>query len=341
VGLLVVLAALLKWLGTAATKRGTVVRHAAIAFFLVLAAGAETVAARSYQRHWRDTLSLYSYLLAIEPNATVLNTGMGVELEQHGRTEEAIVHYRRALKTSPDDKIARANLAVALQRLGGAHNAEAKEHYLRVLEAHPDLVPARLNLGSLVLSEGNVDRAIDHYREAVNIAPDNVVAHYNLGKAMAFAGLPEEGLRELRAALRVSPRHIPVMQDLAWFLATHPSRAIRDPNEAVTLAERSRNITGGRDARSLAILAAAYACDGQYKKASETGQKALIIARRLDRDELAADVEEQLRLYGMGLPYLEAPRVQLDRLVAETKSQADQAQADTQDATENLELETK
>ncbi len=94
-------------------------------------------------------------------------------------------------------------------------------------------------------------------------------------------------------------------------------------------------MTRGRDVTALDTLAAAYACDGQYHKALETGQEALTIARRLGDDQLIADIEERVRLYSMSLPYWEAPRVQLDRMIAE-RAKWEKAASGTAEAAEDV-----
>lgn len=317
-GFLMVLAALLKWLGAVTAERRKIMLQTGLVVVLLMAAGAETIALRRYQSQWSDTVRLHEYLLSTEPHATKLNSSLGVEFAARGQIEKAVEHYHRALESSPDDNASRYNLALVLSRWGPEHTNAAIEHYRKVLEMEPDFTLARLNLGNLFLATSDCNEAIAQYQTIIKDRSDFAPAYYNLGRALTFSGHPAEGIEHLREAFRIDPGFFSARNDLVWFLATHPNEAIRDPNEAVALATKTRDMTGSRNARVLDILAAAYASSGQYGKAVETAQEALTIMRRLPQndDELVTDIQERLRLYSMSLPYWETPRVQLDRMIA-------------------------
>ncbi len=343
-GFLMVLAALARWFIDAAPERRRAIRQVVLFVVLVAAAGAETVALRRYQSRWRDTVELHEYLLETEPDAPKLNSSLGVAYAHRGQPDMAVECYRRALASSPDDKVAHYNLALALSRQGPQHTKEVVEHYQKALEADPTLTVAYLNLGNILLATGDCDRAIEQYQEILETRSDFAPAHYKLGMALTFSGKPAKGLKRLREALQVNPSFLLALKDAAWFLATHPDEAIRDPNEALGYAEQAATRSDRRDAGVLDVLAAAYASDAQYAKAVETAQEALTMARRLRRDELATRIEEHLRAYEMERPYIESPRVQFDRLVAKARTEETQAgdgRPEAGDATEDSESETQ
>lgn len=336
-GFLMVAAALLKWLGAVTPERRKTLGRAALVTVLLIAAGAETIALRRYQSQWRDTVKLHEYLLETEPNATKLNSSLGVEFAARGQTDKAVEYYHRALESSPDDNVSRYNLALVLSRSGTEHIDEAIAHYQKALEQEPDFVLARLNLGNVFLARGDCNEAIEQYRTIIKDRPDFAAAHYKLGQALTFIGEPVDGIEHLCEALRINPAFSSAQRDLAWFLATHPNEAIRDPNEAVTLSEQLCDITNRRDARMLDILAAAYASNGQFDKAIEMARQAHTLAVRLRRIKLAGDIEERLQLYGVRSPYWEAPRTQLERIIVETTKANTE---ETAEPAENAETET-
>jgi tetratricopeptide (TPR) repeat protein len=183
----------------------------------------------------------------------------------------------------------------------------------------PALVKAHINLTGILLSRGEAREALSHCEQAARLKPGLPLAQYNWGKVLVIAGEPDRGKEHLREAIRLAPGYLPAVRDMAWFLATHPENAIRDPNEAIKLGERAQALTGGRDAGVLDVLGAAYASHQEYRKATETTEKALAIANRLRDYELAGQIQERLQLYQYGCSYYENPRVQLDRLVAKAK----------------------
>jgi tetratricopeptide (TPR) repeat protein len=301
---------------------------------------------RRYQSQWSDTVKLHEYLLVTEPHATKLNSSLGVELASRGQFAQAVESYRRALESSPDDKVTHYNLALALSRQGTGHTDEVIEHYQKALEKEPKFVVARLNLGNVFLNMGDCTRASEQYQEILRIRTDFGPAKYNLGRAMIFSDKPAEGIECLREAVRLHPGFLMATRDLAWFLATHPSAEVRDANEAIRLAERATAMTQGRDAVALDTLAAAYAIDERYKKATDTAEKALALAKRVANHRLAAEIQERLRLYQFECPYYEDPKVQLERMVAKAKkAPVDSSQltvdSGSEPQTENCELETE
>jgi tetratricopeptide (TPR) repeat protein len=72
-------------------------------------------------------------------------------LHSQGRIDEAIVHYRKALETKPDDISTHNNLGLALQAKGQI--AEAIDHYEFVLKADPDYVNALINLAGILATD--------------------------------------------------------------------------------------------------------------------------------------------------------------------------------------------
>jgi len=331
-------------LGQHGSRRRVWMPSAVVAGFL-LVASAEAAAARAYMNRWHDSTSLYEYMLTLTPDSGILHRDLGAALSKAGRSEEAVEHYRQALRTRPHDPLIHFNLATDLAKSEDKIE-EAIEHYEKAVEIDPAHLKAHLNLGSMFLSKGQVEEAVVHCEEAVQLNPQFVLAQYNLGKVLAIAGRPVDAIQHLREAIRLNPGFALATKDLAWFLATHPSAEVRDANEAIRLAERAREATQGQDVGVLDALAAAYALDGQYKKAVETAQKALAMATRLRSHELADRIQERLRLYQLECPYYEDPKVQLERLVAKRKKLAVASCQLTVDSnsereTENRELPTE
>jgi hypothetical protein len=58
----------------------------------------------------------------------------------------------------------------------------------------------------------------------------------------------------------------------------------------------------------LRTLAAAYAEAGQFGKAIEGARAAMQVARMQGDDSLAAELQQEIALYELGLPYRETPK---------------------------------
>ncbi|MCX5645398.1 MAG: tetratricopeptide repeat protein [Phycisphaerae bacterium] len=286
---------------------------------LLVVFAAESRATRAYAGHWRDSVGLYEYLLTVTPRSALLHCDLGAALALTGRTGEAIEHYRQAVQIEPQYALAHFNLGAELAKSADTTD-DAIEQYQEALKNDPGLLKAHLNLVGAFLAKGRLQEAVTHAEKAVQLNGEHVFAQYNLGKVLLIAGKAPEGLRHLHEALRINPGFTLAVRNLAWALATHPDTSVRDPNEAIRLAQRAQTMTQGRDAGVLDTLAAAYAAGGQYRKAVETAEKALAMVKRLRDYDLTADIEERLRLYQWGCPHYEGPKVQLDRLLAKNKS---------------------
>ena len=78
---------------------------------------------------------------------------------------------------------------------------EAIDHYRKALKIKPDFAEAHINLGNALARRGQVDEAISHYRKALEIKPENAEAHNNFGVVLAGHGQVDEALQHFQKAL--------------------------------------------------------------------------------------------------------------------------------------------
>ncbi|HTM09557.1 MAG TPA: tetratricopeptide repeat protein [Verrucomicrobiae bacterium] len=153
----------------------------------------------------------YRAALAIRPNAQA-HSAWGDILSQRGRTDEAVEHYREAIRLDGGFLPARQALALILIRRGEVD--QAAEQYRAALGAAPRFVEGHNNLGLILASRGKVDEAIAQYREALKINPDFALAHVNLGDALLLQGKTDEAIAEINKALELDPNLISARRSL-------------------------------------------------------------------------------------------------------------------------------
>jgi hypothetical protein len=95
------------------------------------------------------------------------------------------------------------------------------------------------------------------------------------------------------------------LQRAAWVLATSPDASIRDGGEALALALRAVEISGGSDAGMLDTLAAAYAERGRFAEAVSTARAALARATQENLRALEAGISMRVALYEADQPFRE------------------------------------
>ena len=222
---------------------------------------------------------------------------------QSGEIEEAAGVLRDAIEADPNFGQAHYDLGAVLQARGELEGAIAS--YRRAIELDPDSAAAHAGLGSALGVQGKLEEAIVSLRRALELKPDFLGARANLAQVLKRNGRSEEALEHYRELLRLFPDWLPALNGIAWILATHPDENVRDPEEAVRVAEHAAARSNYRHPISLDTLAAAYAANGDFKMAISSAEKAAEYATTAGEQELAAIIRERLELYRQGRAYLD------------------------------------
>lgn len=263
----------------------------------------------------------------------------GVALAKSGRPREAKALFERVRRTEPQNAEATYNLgmialgegdiagatellgeatrqnplhasawlALAEVQAGAGNWDEAANGYRRALAARPEETIARIGLALCLVHGGKANEGVDILEEASRAAPENPGIRHALGLAYAAVGRPREAVGELRAALAREPDWSVAGNDLAWILATHPERALRNGPEALEAARRAVAASGRSDPSFLDTLAAAFAECGEFDRATETVGEALALAEGRGLTGLANTLRERQALYRDKRPYRSAP----------------------------------
>jgi len=289
---------------------------------------------------YTDIETLWRTTLARNPECWMAQTNLGLVLLQKGEIDDGIAHYRSALQMQPDSWDAEYNLGTAL--LGKGQLDEAILHCEKAVAMRPTDPDAQVSLGDALFQKGRIDEAIAHYQKAITVHPDHFLARYSLGHALlekgeldsaiqvcrsalllrpwdadcqttlAIAleekGNPAEAIQHYQNALEFAPQSISTLTNLAWLLATSQDASLRDGPKAVELAKQADRLVGGTNALVLRTLAAAYGENGEFANAIRTAQSAMQLARMHGEDALRMDLDQQIALYKLGMPYRDTPK---------------------------------
>jgi tetratricopeptide (TPR) repeat protein len=323
--------------GWTSPRLGGFLRRALLLLPVLLILGAEWRGVRATLRNWGDSMTLARHMERTAPASPAVQVFLGNLLDAGSAPEEALLHLRRAVDIAPDYFPARQSLGVVLARHG--HAAESLPHLRRAAELRPEdfdaayalgnslrfagrpeeaevefrralrLQPGSLGaldqLGSVLYLQGRAAESAEQFRRAVALAPDNSLMHYRLAMALTMlGGHAAEAADHLRHVARIRPDSPQPLVALAWLLATCPEPGVRDAAEAMRLATRAAELTGGRDPTVLDALAAAQAAGGRYAEAARTARAALALALRQRADAVARGLRERLALYERGRAYL-------------------------------------
>jgi len=238
--------------------------------------------------------------LKLQPRSAAAHNGLGIAAFQAGRVDEAIDEYGQAVEMQPGYAEAHSNLGAAYLQAGRVE--EAAGEYRRALKIQPAFAPAHYNLGNIWLQQQRIPEAMNEYRIALGISPDYVVAHISLGLACLQLGQVEEAISEYRRALALQPDNVDALNNLAWVLATCPPASPSRTAEALELAGRASQLSGGNNPQILRTLAAAYAAVARYDEAAVTARRALDLAGIQKNGPMADALRQELKLYTAGMP---------------------------------------
>jgi tetratricopeptide (TPR) repeat protein len=185
-----------------------------------------------------------------------------------------------------------------------AGNSQDAIPYLRrAVEIRTDSAEAFYNLGKAYIGVQRLNEAIDAWTNAVRIRPWYFEAHEGLGIAYYFTGDSKAALLHSRLALDGEPDRVSVLVLAASVMATEGNSSIlRNGAEAVQLAERADQLSGGQDVSVLDTLSAAYAEGGHMEKAIETEERALSLAESAGGTGPIDRLKAHLAKYRAGFP---------------------------------------
>jgi tetratricopeptide (TPR) repeat protein len=252
----------------------------------------------------------FEKVLEIQPDDAQTHHDLAAALLQSGRAEAAVAHCETALKLQPNFVAARSSLAAGLFQLGRVDEAIA--HFQKVLDVQPDNAEVHNNLGWCLLQSGHENEAAAHFETVLKLQPDFAPAYANLALACLQQGRTREAVGHFQSFLKLQPDAVPVLSRLAWLLATSSDAVIRNGAQALELAQRANQISGGRDPTILQTLAAAYAEHGQFGEAAATARLGLELTDRTSQTTLHNALQVQLTAYQAGRSFHEigepAPR---------------------------------
>jgi Flp pilus assembly protein TadD len=147
----------------------------------------------------------YTKALGIKPDFIKAHDNLGVALTESGRLDEAIRNFSEALRIRPRDPMIHSNLGLALMRQGNFQ--EAIHHFSEALRIRPNYAEAHNNLGIALAQHGNLKDAVEHFSKALRTEPHNAKIHSNLGQAFMLQGKLQEAARHFSEAVRLKPEY--------------------------------------------------------------------------------------------------------------------------------------
>ncbi|EPY77343.1 UDP-N-acetylglucosamine--peptide N-acetylglucosaminyltransferase subunit isoform 1 [Camelus ferus] len=156
----------------------------------------------------QEAIEHYRHALRLKPDFIDGYINLAAALVAAGDMEGAVQAYVSALQYNPDLYCVRSdlgNLLKALGRLEEAKVAEAEDCYNTALRLCPTHADSLNNLANIKREQGNIEEAVRLYRKALEVFPEFAAAHSNLASVLQQQGKLQEALMHYKEAIRISP----------------------------------------------------------------------------------------------------------------------------------------
>lgn len=248
--------------------------------------------------YWRNSLVFYSRILEISKNSDMAQNGIGVALSSAGRKEEAIEHFKEALRLNPASVHAFYNLGIDLADTGRLD--EAMVQFSAALKLNPRNEQLHNNAGVILVQQGKLEQALDQFNESIRLNPIYPKPYLNSARIYESRGAFGNAVTNYSKALQLEPDSSETLDRLALLLATCRDSRWRNPAGAVQLAQRATELTRSKEPNYLATLATSYASAGQYSNAAIAAELARQCAAANKLEALAAKIDKDLLFFKAG-----------------------------------------
>lgn len=165
---------------------------------------------------WSDNVTLFSHAVAVTDRNYVALTNLALAKEKLGKTDEAISHYREALRYAPAIAVIHNYLGIALAK--NKDTLEAASHYAEAIRLKPEYREAHFNLGIVLDQQGKTEEAISHFEEALRLNPNDAEVHNNLGATLGKQGKIDEAIEHFEESVRIRPAYPSALYNLGFAL---------------------------------------------------------------------------------------------------------------------------
>ncbi|MCI0616881.1 tetratricopeptide repeat protein [bacterium] len=223
----------------------------------------------------------------------------GRTLLQKGDYEGGIHELQLAVNALPDPRIY-DTLGIAYQYQ--KKYREAIEQHRAALALDPKSAGTMNNLASALAELGKINEAISYLNQAIEAQPDFAYSYSHLARLQLHDQNFVDAIHALQMGNQNLPDNSELALQLAWLLATVPEENLRRCNDSLNLADRLCVKKNFQDPECLHVMAAAYACSGDFDRAIETAKKTEQLATT---DSLKKRIRMQLNHYSKKQIYYE------------------------------------
>lgn len=154
---------------------------------------------------WQNSSTLYQHAAEVTTNNDWAHLNIGVVMAQRGDKENAIVHFKEAIRIKPYAFRVYNNWALLLSKTG--EHKEAISLLEKSLRINDKNFETHYLLGISFANIGEIDKALFHLSEALRLSPQQPIVHNAAGAILLNMGKIDEAIDHFRQALLIAPAY--------------------------------------------------------------------------------------------------------------------------------------
>ena len=170
--------------------------------------------AKTYQSLGQLKAAEKYFQLAIDQEPAMANAlyQYGLFMEEKGDIENALIHYRKALKIDKNLYEAHEPLGKILEKTGDLDGAIAE--YSLALKSDKKNYSLHLTLGSILLNSNDPSKANFYFKRALSLIPRDFKAHVKVAGMLMGKGMIDESLTLYETASSIDPQNSKVYSEM-------------------------------------------------------------------------------------------------------------------------------
>ncbi|MBW2469385.1 MAG: tetratricopeptide repeat protein [Deltaproteobacteria bacterium] len=181
-------------------------------FIIGCVVGAFSLITINRNRDWKDSYSLWTQTLEVEPDSFRAHGNLARVYQERGMIDASLREVKKTLELNPNDYKAYYNLGVVLGEQGFV--AEAVSAYQKTVAKNPRFKSAHFNLGTIYKSQNRLEAAKRAFKKVVELDPDDIEARNNLGVIYAMQGKLDAALVEWQQVIALDPANRDVQDNI-------------------------------------------------------------------------------------------------------------------------------
>ncbi len=175
----------------------------------------------------------------------------------------------------------------------------------KALDLKPDRFKLHHMLAMSYVNLGKPKEAAMHFERILQLVPEDrkdliehrIQTHNELGRLRTKQKQYHLAMIQLKKTLELNPKQPPMINALAWLLATGPNAQLRNPEAAVQLAQQACAQTKFKQPFFMNTLAVSHAAANNFAEAIKIEKEALAQAQNNGDAAMTKKIQRQLGLF--------------------------------------------